>query len=80
LDLDIDPLEIESWEEYCKLCIKHNQLELFKKKINEFIYSTTQIELNSLNAYVNKRLGEFFEYETIHKKIKNKIEKGNYGN
>lgn len=52
-DLDLDPFEIHSWEDYCMECIKHKRLDLFKKKLSEYIYLINSFEEEKLKKFIN---------------------------
>lgn len=77
VDLDIDPHEIDCWEEYCLACIFHNKLDLFKVKLSAYISETIKIDKKDLMNYVNRRRGEMFTEDLI---FKNKIRRKHYAN
>ena len=69
VDKDFDIHEIESWEDYCKNCIKQNKIDVFKKKFNKYIIESIEIDKNDIKEYVVRRLGEFKQQE-MEEKIK----------
>jgi len=72
MDLDRDPYEIESWEEYCKSCIKASRIDLFKKKLSTHIFETNRPILECLKAFALKIQGEIVQQELLrqHKLLK----------
>lgn len=57
-DLDEDPFLIDSWEEYCRTCLKASRIDLFKKKLSEYVYMTNRPLQAELEAYIEFRSAE----------------------
>lgn len=78
MNIDDDLYEIESWEEYCKFCIKQGKIDVFKKKLSLHIQELNRPILEGLNAFAVKIRGEIFEQEFLKlQKLLNKPKKGN---
>lgn len=65
MDLDIDPLEIQSWEAYCVECILAGQLLMFRRKLNAYIKLTNKPVKDDLQAYAVRRHGEMVADELL---------------
>lgn len=68
-EIDEDPYLIESWEEYCKLCIRSGNLKLFKSKLGSYICHLNKPIQADLEAFCVKIQGEIYEAEMLRKKM-----------
>lgn len=65
--LDIDPFEIESWEDYAKACRDAGEFWRFKKSLSDYIYFTNRPCYQEIREYVNRRMGEWAHDEIMDK-------------
>lgn len=68
MNLETDPFEIESWEDYAKLCRDAGELWRFKKALSEYIWITNRPCEKEIREYCNRRRGEWFREEIERKK------------
>ncbi len=59
MNLDIDPFEIQNWEEYAKSCGASGEIWRFRKALSDYIYITNRPCYDEIKAYVNMRRGEW---------------------
>lgn len=62
-DLDLDPLEIHSWEAYCMACIAQGKIDVFINKLSAYIHMLNEMDGKALGNYVTKIQGEIVAEE-----------------
>ena len=67
MELDIDPFEIPSWNQYAIDCAAANETWRFRKALSDYIYITNQPCYKEIREYVNRRRGEWASDEIVQK-------------
>lgn len=67
-ELEIDPLEIDCWEQYCLECICYGKLSLFKKKLLQYLWLESYSIRKEYAEFINRRKGEIVEDLILTKK------------
>lgn len=68
MSLDLDPFEVENWEQYARACKDAGEIWRFRKALSDFIYFTNAPCYKEIKEYANRRAGEFFD-EDIRKQM-----------
>lgn len=64
MNLEDDSFEIACWEQFAKLCIEQGKMNVFKKKISEYIWITNRPYREEIMAHAWRRKGEI-DRETV---------------
>lgn len=70
MNIEEDPYFIDDWEAYAALCIKLSHLDLFKKKLSDYIYFLNEPYQKEIKSYCDRRMGDFAKQELMESKGK----------